>query len=242
MNQINPDFIGPDLKSCMFDFTSWGNKMTVLFNILLDSNEPYPTQCLAVSVYDPMVLWDSSHAVVFLFKVSELFEVTEVPSFFLSLDQITKLMFPYRDSIKAILWSVFIWGCTDCQPFLEPLEKHRLFFPFINLLNVKTPDLVLTGVPEVFLRTPSCSNSNCPSSDLWRAERDSSLAGHGHPDGVFGAPHLVGDEVVAESIQAAGDVGQTHGYLYEQADPGLIAAVLNDSLVHLRSVRGERSI
>lgn len=41
------------------------------------------------------------------------------------------------------------------------------------------------------------------------------------------------DEVVAQAVQTAGDVGQTHGYLYEQADPGLVAAVLNHSLVHL---------
>lgn len=42
------------------------------------------------------------------------------------------------------------------------------------------------------------------------------------------------DEVVARGIQAAGDVGQTHGDLYEQADASLRAAVLNHSLVHLK--------
>lgn len=50
---------------------------------------------------------------------------------------------------------------------------------------------------------------------------------------MFGAPHLVGNKVVAQSIQTAGDVGQTQSYLYEQADPGPTAAVLNDVLVHL---------
>lgn len=42
------------------------------------------------------------------------------------------------------------------------------------------------------------------------------------------------DEVVAHGIQAAGDVGQTHGDLYVQADASLRAAVLNHSLVHLK--------
>lgn len=41
------------------------------------------------------------------------------------------------------------------------------------------------------------------------------------------------DEVVAQGVQAAGDVGQAHRYLYEQADAGLGAAVLNHPLVHL---------
>lgn len=44
------------------------------------------------------------------------------------------------------------------------------------------------------------------------------------------------DEVVAQGIQAAGDVGQTHGDLYEEADAGLGVAVLNHSLVHLKMV------
>lgn len=42
------------------------------------------------------------------------------------------------------------------------------------------------------------------------------------------------DEVVAQGVQAAGDVGQAYSYLYEQADAGLGAAVLNHSLVHLK--------
>lgn len=41
------------------------------------------------------------------------------------------------------------------------------------------------------------------------------------------------DEVVAQSVQAAGDVGQAHRYLYEQTDAGLGGAVLNHPLVHL---------
>lgn len=53
-----------------------------------------------------------------------------------------------------------------------------------------------------------------------------------HPEGVFGAPHLMSDEVVAQSVQTAGDVGQAHGDLYEQADPGHVAAVLNYSLAY----------
>lgn len=65
------------------------------------------------------------------------------------------------------------------------------------------------------------------------------MAEHWHPEGVFGAPDLMGDEVVAQSVQTAGDVGQTHSYLYEQADPGLGAAVLNHSLVHLGLFEGQ---
>lgn len=42
------------------------------------------------------------------------------------------------------------------------------------------------------------------------------------------------DEVVAQGVQAAGDVRQTHTYLYEQADAGLGCAVLDHSLVHLK--------
>ncbi len=41
------------------------------------------------------------------------------------------------------------------------------------------------------------------------------------------------DEVVAQSVQTAGDVGQAHGDLNEQADAGLVAAVPNHFLVHL---------
>ncbi len=70
-------------------------------------------------------------------------------------------------------------------------------------------------------------------SDLRSAAGGSSLADHREPEGGSGAPHLMSDEVVAQAVQTAGDVGQTHGYLYEQADPGLVAAVLNHSLVHL---------
>lgn len=44
------------------------------------------------------------------------------------------------------------------------------------------------------------------------------------------------DEVVAQGVQAAGDVGQTHGDLDEEADAGLGVAVLNHSLVHLKMV------
>lgn len=75
----------------------------------------------------------------------------------------------------------------------------------------------------------------CPkSSDLRGAAGASSLAAHRPPDDVLGAPHLVSDEVVAQSVQAAGHVGQTHGHLQEQADPGLGLAVPDHSLVHLR--------
>lgn len=59
---------------------------------------------------------------------------------------------------------------------------------------------------------------------------------------MFGAPHLVGDEVVAQSVQTTGDVGQTHGYLEEQADPDLGAAVLDYSLVHLGLGKDERNV
>lgn len=41
------------------------------------------------------------------------------------------------------------------------------------------------------------------------------------------------DEVVEQTIQTAGNVGQTQSYLNEQADPGPAGAVLNNSLVHL---------
>lgn len=72
------------------------------------------------------------------------------------------------------------------------------------------------------------------------------MADHRQPEGVSSAPHLMSDEVVAQSIQTAGDVGQTHRYLYEQADAGLGAAVLNHPLVHqelqedAQVARGER--
>lgn len=59
------------------------------------------------------------------------------------------------------------------------------------------------------------------------------MANYGQPECVSGAPHLMSDEVVAQGVQTAGDVGQAHGYLYEQADPFLVAAVLNHFLVHL---------
>lgn len=42
------------------------------------------------------------------------------------------------------------------------------------------------------------------------------------------------DEVVAQGVQAAGDVGQAHSYLNEETDAGLAAAALNDSLMHLK--------
>lgn len=64
----------------------------------------------------------------------------------------------------------------------------------------------------------------------------------GQPEGVFAAPHLVCDEVVAQGIQAAGDVGQTHGDLYEEADAGLGVAVLNHFLVHLKMVTNKAVI
>lgn len=51
---------------------------------------------------------------------------------------------------------------------------------------------------------------------------------------MSGAPHLMSDEVVAEGIQAAGDVRQAHTYLDEQADAGLGCTVLNHSLAHLK--------
>lgn len=70
-----------------------------------------------------------------------------------------------------------------------------------------------------------------PCSDLWGAVGGSSLADHWQPESAPGAPHLVSDEVVAQAVQTAGDVGQTQGYLQEQADPGLIAAVRNHVLV-----------
>lgn len=55
---------------------------------------------------------------------------------------------------------------------------------------------------------------------------------------MFGAPQLTSDEVVAQSVQTAGDVGQTHSYLYKQANPGYVAAVLNHSLVYLELCEG----
>lgn len=45
------------------------------------------------------------------------------------------------------------------------------------------------------------------------------------------------NKVVAQSVQTAGNVGQTHGYLYEQADPGLGTTLLNHTLVHLEQLR-----
>lgn len=72
------------------------------------------------------------------------------------------------------------------------------------------------------------------SSELWGAEGGSSLTAQCPPDEVSGVPHLVGDEVVAQSVQAARDVGQTQGQLEEQADPGLGLAVLDHFLVHLK--------
>lgn len=61
------------------------------------------------------------------------------------------------------------------------------------------------------------------------------MARPGQPEGFFAAPDLVRDEVVTRGVQAAGDVGQTHGDLYEQADSSLRAAVLDHALVHLKA-------
>lgn len=55
---------------------------------------------------------------------------------------------------------------------------------------------------------------------------------------MFGASHLMSNEVVAQSVQTAGDVGQAHGCLYEHADAGLVATVLNHFLVHLELCEG----
>lgn len=41
------------------------------------------------------------------------------------------------------------------------------------------------------------------------------------------------DEVVAQSIQTAGDIGQAHSYLYEQADDLHGATVRDHFLAHL---------
>lgn len=41
------------------------------------------------------------------------------------------------------------------------------------------------------------------------------------------------NEVVAQGVQAAGDVGHTHADLDEKADAALGAAVLDHPLVHL---------
>lgn len=43
------------------------------------------------------------------------------------------------------------------------------------------------------------------------------------------------DEVVAQGVQAAGDVGHTHADLEEEADAALAAAVLDHPMVHLIS-------
>lgn len=51
---------------------------------------------------------------------------------------------------------------------------------------------------------------------------------------MFGAPHLMSDEVVAHSVQTAGDVRQAHSYLYEQADAFHAVAVCNHFLMHLK--------
>lgn len=72
-------------------------------------------------------------------------------------------------------------------------------------------------------------------SDLRGATSSFSLAYPGQSEGFFAAPHLVRDEVVACGVQAAGDVGQTHCDLYEQADTSLRATVHNHSLVHLKA-------
>lgn len=50
-------------------------------------------------------------------------------------------------------------------------------------------------------------------SDLGGAGIGSSLTQSCQPKAVSGAPHLVSYEIVAQSIQATGDVGQTHGSL-----------------------------
>lgn len=44
----------------------------------------------------------------------------------------------------------------------------------------------------------------------------------------------MGDEVVAQSVQTAGDVGHTHADLDEEADAALGAAVLDQPLTHLK--------
>lgn len=72
-----------------------------------------------------------------------------------------------------------------------------------------------------------------PCSDLWSAECGSSLAYPREPEAVSGASHLMSDEVVAQSVQTAGDVGQAHSYLYEQTDGLHGATVCNHFLVHL---------
>lgn len=59
------------------------------------------------------------------------------------------------------------------------------------------------------------------------------MAQDGKPEGVFAASHLVQDEVIAQGVQAAGDVGHTHADLDEKADAALGAAVLDHPLVHL---------
>lgn len=41
------------------------------------------------------------------------------------------------------------------------------------------------------------------------------------------------NEVVAQSVQTAGDVGQAHSYLYEQADASHGATVRDHFLAHL---------
>lgn len=74
-----------------------------------------------------------------------------------------------------------------------------------------------------------------PVSDLRRAARDPPLAQDRAREGVFAVPHLVRDEVVAQSVQAAGDVGDAHADLDEKADAALGAAVLDHPLVHLIS-------
>jgi len=108
------------------------------------------------------------------------------------------------------------------------LQHHGLLFTFTAPLELTKPDVPPASGAQLCMspRTRVCS-------ELWGAVGGSSLAAHRYPEAVLGAPHLVGDEVVAQGVQAAGDVGEAHRRLDKQADPGLAAAVFNHPLTHL---------
>lgn len=137
-------------------------------------------------------------------------------------------------SESAALIEVTIPFLSTNQITLSPvLNWHCTLTPFTALVPhlCERPDVVFNACGPLRKNDILISTVFGPCSHLWSAKGGSSL--YWPPELVRGAPGLTGDEVVAQSIQAAGDVGQTHGCLDEQADLGLTAAVLNHFPVHL---------
>lgn len=134
---------------------------------------------------------------VIFFPPTELSEAIRASLCFLSLDQLM-----YHPIVSPLLSSTnwdCILTCYSCMTHLATKNN-------ICSLSVSLPCFWLSLMKPGFIFTtsrPLTTNIHISIkllSELWSAYGGSSLVDHWSPEAVFGAPRLISDEVVAQSV------------------------------------------